>query len=291
MDGFLILSGLGCYYSYHKIHSIKKYYIRRITRIMPTYIFVIACYAVFCILIVKNCTISQYLYNYGLITFWTNGVLKEWYVAALIVLYIISPLMFMLVDKNKTIYMILMVVIIIISVLLSVANLPDNISIVNEVFGSRISAFMIGIFLATLDVNDVQENTKKAFIKSMFGLILISIGWWGIFNLKISCRMVLLRLLFQPLWLILFSIVSIIMDYSQKQYKLLSNMGSITFELYLVHEKILGITFFICYRLIRNMRICTIVDNIMAILISAVCAYLIHKVMGLKDIWKREYKF
>lgn len=161
VDGGLIFSGLGCYYSYHKIHSIKKYYMRRITRIMPTYIFVIACYAVFCILIVKSCTVNQYLYNYSLVTFWTNGVLKEWYVAALIVLYIISPLMFMLVDKNKTIYIILMVVIMIISVLLSMVNIPDNLSIVNEVFGSRISAFMIGIFLATLDVNDVKINIKK----------------------------------------------------------------------------------------------------------------------------------
>lgn len=264
---------------------------RRITRIMPTYIFVIACYAVFCILIVKSCTVNQYLYNYSLVTFWTNGVLKEWYVAALIVLYIISPLMFMLVDKNKTIYIILMVVIMIISVLLSMVNIPDNLSIVNEVFGSRISAFMIGIFLATLDVNDVKINIKKNLKKELLKLILVSVVWWGIFNLEISCRLVLLRLLFQPLWLIFFSIASTIMDYSQKQYKMLSTMGTITFELYLVHEKILGVTFFICYRLIQNMRICTIVDNIMAILLSIVCAYIIHKIMGLKDILKKRYQF
>lgn len=292
VDGFLILSGLGCYYSYHKIHSVKKYYIRRVTRILPTYIFVIVCYAVFCILIVKSCTVSQYLYNYSLITFWTNGVLKEWYVAALIVLYIVSPLMFELVDKSKTIYMILTTVIMSISVLFSMINLPDNLSIINEVFGCRISAFMIGGFLATFDTpNNVKANTKKFLVERILEFALVSAIWWGIYNLEIPCRMVLLRLLFLPIWLILFSIMSTIMDCSQKQYKILSGIGAITFELYLVHEKILGITFFVCYRLVGNQIIRTIIDNIIAVLLSIVCAYIIHKIMNLKIILKKGDKF
>ena len=118
---------------------------------------------------------SQYLYNYSLITFWTNGVLKEWYVAALIVLYILSPLMFELVDKSKTIYMILTTVIMSISVLFSMINLPDNLSIINEVFGCRISAFMIGGFLASFDTpNNVKVNTKKFLIERILEFALVS---------------------------------------------------------------------------------------------------------------------
>ena len=77
------------------------------------------------------------------------------------------------------------------------------------------------------------------------------------------------------------------MDCSQKQYKILSGIGAITFELYLVHEKILGITFFVCYRLVGNQIIRTIIDNIMAVLLSIVCAYIIHKIMNLKIILKK----
>ncbi len=280
VDGFLILSGLGCYYSYNRIRNIRKYYIRRITRIMPTYIFIIACYAVFSIIIIKDKTVTQYLYDYSLVTFWTDGVLKEWYIASLIVLYIVSPLMFILIDKNKTIYKILIVAIMVLSVLLGMLNLSDNLETVNEIFGSRISAFMIGILLATSADSKVEKtDLKKNFVKNIFGFILLCIAWFGVYNLDIPCRLILLRFLLQALYLILLSILSVIMDCSQKQYKVLSSIGTITLEIYLLHEKITGITYFICCKFIQNTLIRTIADNIMAIVISIVCAYIVSYII------------
>ena len=207
-------------------------------------------------------------------------MLKEWYIAALIVLYIVSPLMFVLIDKNKIIYKISIVSIMVLSVLFGMLNLPDNLKTVNEIFGSRISAFMIGILLATsADTKVEKTNLKKNFVKNIFGFILLFIVWLGVYNFDIPCRLILLRFLLQALYLMLFSILSEIMDCSQKQYKILSSIGTITLEIYLLHEKITGITYFICSKFIQNTLIRTITDNIMAIVISIACAYIVSYII------------
>lgn len=280
VDGFLILSGLGCYYSYHKTKNLKKYYIKRIKRILPTYIFVTACYAVFCVLIVKNCTLSQYLYTYSLVTFWTNGVLKEWYVAALIVLYIVSPLMFILVDKNKSLYLVLTAAVMIVTVFLGVIKLPNTPAIINEVFGCRIPAFMFGIFSASVDTDTVRIRMKNLFTKRLLLLGVVSAVWVAVYNTGLPCKMILLRLLCLPLWTELLSIVSIVADHTHKKYRVLSSLGVITFELYLLHDKMLGITYYICHRLIQNPLISSIMDNLLAISFSIIGASIIHKIMN-----------
>lgn len=275
VDGFLILSGLGCYYSYHKTNNLKEYYIKRIKRILPT----IAAYAVFCVLIVKSCSLSQYLYTYSLITFWTNGVLKGWYVAALIVLYAISPLMFILVDKSKSIYIVSTITVMVVSIFFGTVKLPENLSIVNEVFGCRIPAFMFGILMASQDSGDVSVTMKNIFIKRLLLFGGVSTIWLVVYNTEIPCKIILLRLLFLPLWLALFSIVSTIADCTQREYKILSGLGVITFEFYLLHDKLLGITYFICHRLIQNPMISSIMDNMLAICMSVIGASVIHKMM------------
>lgn len=115
VDIFFFISGLGLSFSLSKCDSVKKYFKRRFTRVIPTWEIVLLIVNLIGIsltiigfadadLFTYPRSIYQYLCWYTGIGYWINGIVPnnpagyyyEWYIPTLLLYYILAPLIFKL---------------------------------------------------------------------------------------------------------------------------------------------------------------------------------------------------
>lgn len=89
-DIFLLLSGIGCYYSLSKGFTIKEWYKKRFVRIFVPYTLMQIPFRGYR-LFVGNFEFKKEVLIFFTIDFWTQHV-GAWYVALLLPLYILTPL-------------------------------------------------------------------------------------------------------------------------------------------------------------------------------------------------------
>lgn len=97
---FMLVSGLGLYFSLDRDDCIGRFYKRRLLRIFPTYYII----GIFASLFLFNDNILTYLFRYSTIGFWTRGTYWEWYVPSIVVLYLLAPFLKILIDKRLFIF-------------------------------------------------------------------------------------------------------------------------------------------------------------------------------------------
>ena len=232
VDIFFILSGIGLTFSIKNDNNRTNFYKKRFRRLFPAYCVVIASWAIISITLNIE-SMQNFIWKYSLISFFISGELAEWYVAAIAVLYILFPALYFLVNKNKKIYVLLTVLIYIISLWISLTNQSDSkLRVINEAFVVRVPAFLIGIAIG----NEMQKANSYIFPIKLLGtfcfIMLIADYVWN----PILARWIE-RVLFLPIALLLCVLVSNILDVHSS--KALRIIGRYTFEIYLVHEKIL----------------------------------------------------
>ena len=128
VDIFLLVSGLGCYFSMKKTPSVLRFYRKRMIRILVPYLVFVIAYGVFSIYFFKQ-SITDYLFTYSLVSFFTRGVLAVWFIAAILVLYLVFPLLYKLINRKSASMLILSVVIIGIVLLPIWENCPHALAI------------------------------------------------------------------------------------------------------------------------------------------------------------------
>lgn len=96
VDIFCFLSGFGLFYSLRKKPDLKSYYKKRIGRVyIPFLIITIPGYLFFLQISIKKCILkwtSQYL--------WISGNDGTWFVSFIIVMYLLSPIIYILYDHG-----------------------------------------------------------------------------------------------------------------------------------------------------------------------------------------------
>lgn len=95
---FVLLSGLGLYFSFKKNSDIKEFYAKRFMRILVPY-GLFASIAWIIITIIGGNNFWRYIYNFSLLSFWTDGNVMLWYIAFILVMYLAFPLIFIIVDS------------------------------------------------------------------------------------------------------------------------------------------------------------------------------------------------
>lgn len=93
VDIFLLVSGMGIFYSLKKNYSVssnlKNWYMRRFARILIPYVVIMGPYWIwFCFY--NNC-INRFFYYFTMVSFWKEHV-GVWYLAGLIPIYLLSPI-------------------------------------------------------------------------------------------------------------------------------------------------------------------------------------------------------
>ena len=93
VDIFLFLSGVGLYYSFVKDHRILPFYYKRLIRVIVPWVLLCVPYMTY-LLITGEFSVVKYIKQVTTVFYWTKdtGRLNLWYVPAILVLYLVYPL-------------------------------------------------------------------------------------------------------------------------------------------------------------------------------------------------------
>ena len=100
VDIFLFLSGWGLYYSWRKRPDIRSFYFKRFWRIFPAYALVVTgAYLFKWIILRDNIDLLDYLCALTTVKYW-YGYLVHWYIALIVLLYLLFPFYIKIFRKN-----------------------------------------------------------------------------------------------------------------------------------------------------------------------------------------------
>ena len=278
VDIFLLLSGVGLWFSWTKNPSLKHFFKRRYLRVYPAWL-VIAClfyipnylstpgggYSPDVPNLVANILIGW--------SFWRVDDLTFWFIPAIMMLYTLAPAYMVLIQKHPA-YRWMPVVAMVLAV--RVQYYPPGHGAVGhlEIFFSRIPIFLIGVNLgAWVKERRTLEGASiwliaVAFVMSLAMCVEFEQSWRGRFPLFLE-RMVYIPLTLSSVVLL----VQMLRHTPQRVRRALAFVGTISLELYLIH-----IQFVMKYITPYHLGYC--LTALVMIAVSIVLAWILHKVLG-----------
>ncbi|NDV68281.1 acyltransferase [Dysgonomonas sp. 25] len=277
VDIFFMLSGFGLYFASLKKPSLLKFYKSRFIRIFPVYAVVILLYFA----LKGTFDIKEYLLILSTVGFWTGEVSFEWFVPSIVVFYLGFPLYIKIFRKYPNILTILAILgplaFIIMTVLMDI-NLGLKV-----LFFTRIPIFFVGVWLAKQSQNTTTPlYSKPQFRIALYILSLIGFAVLYYIHTYVNAYWLWKGLYWLPILLIapgLSICLCQLLDKisSIRLSHILVFFGSISLELYLLHERIF-------YPYIKpwteKLGISEYLVLLMAGILSIICAYLLHKSMN-----------
>ncbi len=277
VDLFFLLSGFGCYYSMEKDSNPLAFYKKRLLRIVPAYVIVVFLFGIYSIFL-RGASIASYLWTYSLISFFTDAVLHEWFIASIIVTYLVYPIIYYIVKKNTiNVYLLLTIAYLYIALFgAGLIHMPHNMVIVSDIFITRVPAFLVGTMLA-IDGNyakKVKPILQKVIV--MLG-IAAAIVCLAAFKLKVSHSWTIIRVLFLVLVLAIVVLWTNIRNRINNHFievvaKFLCTIGAFTLEMYLIHEKSLSIIKYFLWWLPVNQYCFYFIINALSVVITILLA-------------------
>lgn len=241
VDIFLILSGIGLYYSLSKNKSLKDFYKKRATRILPAVMLV----SIYWFAQKGSTGIGPYLKNVTFISFYTDGVRYFWYFALIIFLYAIYPLIHKLIEHTG-VYGALALIAVTVTGTLMLKKFDYQQYLYIEIALTRIPVFIVGAWLGKLVKDGVRIPYFVIAIMAVVFLITAFIGYyylgkWNVNNAINSGTVTLLKRITGNLHGITLTFIFAAIFRKCKQNALttfLTWIGVYSMELYLVHEKL-----------------------------------------------------
>lgn len=278
VDVFFLLSGLGLYYSLKNDFNVRSFYKNRFIRIMPTYIFVILIFS-----IINKASLKDVFLNITTLGFWINSSNRfDWYIPALIIFYLVTPLIIYFFNKKNKYVVIFLCILA--GVLISISISATSLSYL-LIFTTRIPIFFIGILIGYWSYID-KKIKRLDFI--IMGIMLI-LGWYltSIMltyppDVRWSYGLWWYPFIFLTLPLCIIS--AILFEYTKNKinynYEFLKFCGRFSLEIYLFHPQVFGILkshfIFDRYGIIENLILVSI-----TLIITIIYRWLIN-LLGLK---------
>lgn len=274
VDIFFLVSGVGMYYALVKKPSLREFYIKRLSRIVPPW---------FCMNLVvffwdnKIAEINwiTFLKCATGLSFWLDGNLYYWYIPAALVFYFVSPFFMRIYEKNKMKAYITMGGIWAVLLGLCLLNHVTRF----YVFLFRFPVFFIGIWLGDLAYHK-KKIPKGSLVLSVFGFLLGLMAEYVILQnlgkpfMHYEYKYIVYFIIAVPLCILL----SMLFDKISYRFPVLQFLGGITLEIYLIHEFFLrktdrwnGYFFFDSYGIFHN---------ILGFMVVAGISYMVHKILG-----------
>ena len=296
VDIFLLLSGIGCFYSFAKTPETLRFYKKRFIRLVPTYLIFVLIYGIWCITIYSNSTggflhdfpvvklfagtytksAGEFLHEFSVISFFTANVVTIWFVGAIIVLYLLFPLIYRLVLKSELAVWLLILALYVINY---IPALVES-GFIYSIFTLRIPSFLLGVMIGKrIRSGEIVISNKKVVLSFVLTAAIVAlfivvakfdnyegIDKWSVF-----------RTLFFPL--VYFWSVSLVCLFEKlkldrnKAGRFLSKIGEVSFETYLIHVPLLGIFDKIAYRFINIDAVAGYVSNIGAMIVAVLLGF------------------
>lgn len=250
VDIFIFLSAYGLYYGYKKDNCNKKrYYIKRLLRILPSYYFVMVVFFVLSSVLESNhnfsvVTLFQQITTLGFFIPDLNWSYFLWYIPGILFLYLIFPLLFNWLEYFKKIkYLVLaFIVVFVLNGILTIhVFLHDYNKFSVLLLIPRIFVFLLGLVWARVEKERMEYIFSHKFLMICLMLVIF------IFMVKRCMPYMYFRLFmleFTPFILAMpgfFIIFTYIYDRLNGALRsILSFAGVYSLELYLLHETFYG---------------------------------------------------
>ena len=275
---FLFLSGMGLFYSMKKNSNVLQFYSKRFRRVLIPYLIFGLVYWVINDFFLHQKGFVDFISDFLLITVWTQGVRRFWFISFILVLYVVFPLFFKLLDttrKNRGVIFALMLAITVTACALLESLAPDVFNNI-ELAICRIPVFLFGVYYGGKIYNGEKFGLLEKILIPL-GMVIrvitfaIRYKWLHLHNylgvryatclFAISLLFVLAILLAKLHWVPL--------------NKALSTVGAYSFELYITHVAIRSMMNVMGYPvyILPNYLIC--------IAIAVVLSLLLHKLTDL----------
>lgn len=250
VDIFLLLSGIGLYFSISKNNvSLTDYYKHRFVRIFPIYALIILCVSI----IKGNYDILDFILKVTTIGWWFNGTCFDWFIPTIVMLYAVFPLFYhVILKRNNIMGGQITVVIMYLSIVLFVPYGSDFQMIL------RFPVFFLGALLGKI----IKENEKMCLSKSLLYIFFIIFGVglamsvYAFIYRNPPCGQMEIPEIKQTGWLFIpyiFMVTSFCLAlcyfFENKIVKPLlpffKNVGIMSIEIYLLHGQFIALTRFI----------------------------------------------
>lgn len=241
VDIFLMLSGIGNFFSLQKSPNILQFYKRKLLRILPIYILIVTLYSLY-IIIAKDGHLSLLFYNITTLTLWTSrGVMFvegfDWYIPCLMLFYLVTPWYIKAFNKKPIISICLISLVgFILSLLIAHTELTCFL-----IMTTRIPIYFIGILIGYIIKKNIILNLRHILLLSLsliIGVIILVVAdtligdfylwsyglWWYPFIL-----------ITPPLSMALAWVLS---KYKNYKFPFLSFVGKYSLPIYLLHRLI-----------------------------------------------------
>lgn len=237
-DGFLFLSGAGLYYSLSKNHNVKEFYKKRFLRVYLPFVFAASIFFIWAN-IFYNSGITGFFKDVLLLTVFTKYGQQFWFVATILICYLMYPVIFMLIQKsNKLVHLFMCVAAVVVGTVLlqnEQAGFENY-----EICLTRIPVFMIGCYFGKLS----YENKKpKINIGIYIAIQAVVIVVWKIGQVLLERKLQINTLLLKRYWLGIVGMeltlvcALVLYKYSGNcvRFSFFNFIGSISLELYIAH--------------------------------------------------------
>lgn len=166
---FVLLSGLGLYFSFRKNSDIKEFYTKRFVRILVPY-GIFGGIAWIVITIIGGNNFWNYLYNLSLLSFWTYGNMMLWYIAFTLLMYLAFPLIYTIINSEHSGRNTLIAVSVTYLILFACETLGKTGFLDIEIALWRIPVFIIGTYFGKLAYERQKFKTWHCVLFIIFFL-------------------------------------------------------------------------------------------------------------------------
>lgn len=239
VDLFFLLSGFGLYHSMRRDPNPWHFYKKRLLRIFPTYFLFAAAWFVIS-LALRIETAASFLWKYTLISFFISGEATIWFISAIILLYLLFPLLYRTAERARVVLYLLSAVLYLGSFYCMTQLGECALERIARLFAVRVPTFFAGLLLAqsACRQEDFELPPLRSALLLLGCLILLTVNS---FADLFFCRW-LERVLFLPCSILLCGTVGSALHGLKKRkisWRFLSVLGQITLPVYLIHERVL----------------------------------------------------
>ena len=235
---FLMLSGLGLYYSWRRNPSWKDFYKKRLARVVIPYLIVATVHFVLRYAVIEHQGMLAILKGICFADFVLYGDSQFWFVALILFMYVVFPLIYKIFEtEEKCLIKLVIVLALVVGINLFIRFCFPGFYGKVEIMLTRIPAFIIGVYLGQKSF--FKRKVQPLFLLTAAFLAIIFIVYAIIkyyFDFQMVARVVYRYSETAYAFLIMLGTAVLLERLNAaKLSKVLAFFGSMSLELYLVH--------------------------------------------------------
>ncbi|MGN8772716.1 acyltransferase [Candidatus Weimeria sp. HCP3S3_B5] len=231
---FVILSGMGLFYSFEKNHNLGYFYKRRLRRVVIPYLIVAVPFWVISDNAFRADGAIETIKDISFYTFFSDGTNTLWFIGFITAMYLVFPVVYALVGKRGThdvSNMCILIAILDVTMILIRKYFPEIEENISIAYG-RAPDFVIGVFLGKYIQDDKEIRPFNAAIVSVIFILI------GIIS-KVYFELATFERIFTPLFALGVVIVAVsllqLIRRSSVSMRFLRLVGKYSLEIYMCH--------------------------------------------------------